>query len=171
MDQPVIGVDVGGTNLQFGVVDERNRIVGRARAKTEASGGLTRILENIDTGVRVAAADAGVPLEQIAAIGVAAAGAIDVPRGIILTAPNLALTDTPLRDLVAERTGRVVVLDNDVNAAVWAEHQLGVVDGDTLGVWLGTGVGGGLVLGGRLYHGDAFTAGEIGHTVVLPDGP
>lgn len=168
---PVIGIDVGGTNLQVGVVDADDRIIGRARGKTEARDGLEHVLDVIHGAIDDACADAGLPLDRVGAVGVAAAGAIDVPRGVVLTAPHLGWTDVPLRDLLEKRLGRPVVLDNDVNGAVWAEYRLGPAGGrgDALGVWVGTGVGGGLVLGGALHHGAFFTAGEIGHTVVIPD--
>lgn len=170
----VIGIDLGGTNLQVGVVDEGNRIAGRARRKSEAARGLDGVLENVVAGVHEACASAGVALQSIAGIGIAAAGAIDVPRGVVLEAPNLKWHNVPFRDLLEKRLGRPVTLDNDVNAAVWGEYCLGAgrgVAGDVGGVWVGTGVGGGLVLMGKLYQGDFFTAGEIGHTILRPEGP
>lgn len=171
-DPPVVGIDLGATNMQFGVVDGANRIVGRSRGKTEASGGISTVLANMDRGVRGACAAAGIPLADIAGIGVAAAGAIDVSQGVVLDAPNLCWSNVPLADMLKSTFRRPIALDNDVNGAVWAEHNLGAGRGrgDMLGVWVGTGVGGGLVLGGRLYHGGFFTAGEIGLTVIRPDG-
>ncbi len=169
----VIGIDLGGTNLQVGVVDGGNRIVGRARRKSEAARGLDGVIENIVAGVQEACVNAGVALPRIAAIGIAAAGAIDVPRGVVLEAPNLKWHNVPLRQLLEKRLGRPVTLDNDVNGAVWGEYCLGAgraVKGDVGGVWVGTGVGGGLVLMGKLYQGDFFTAGEIGHTILRPEG-
>jgi glucokinase len=170
---PVVGIDVGGTNMQFGVVDGAHAIIGRAAARTEAAEGLDHVLDNIVAGVGAACSAAGLNRADIAAVGVVAAGAMDIPRGIVLIAPNLDWHDVPLRDLLQQRIGRPVVLDNDVNGATWGEYHLGAGDGcgDALGVWVGTGVGGGLVLGGRLHHGDFFTAGEIGHTVIEPSGP
>jgi glucokinase len=170
---PVVGIDVGGTNMQFGVVDASHAIIGRAAARTEAGEGLDHVLNNIVAGVEAACRAAGLKHEDIAAVGVVAAGAMDIPDGIVLIAPNLDWHDVRLRDLLQQRIGRPVVLDNDVNGATWGEYHLGAGDGcgDALGVWVGTGVGGGLVLGGRLHHGDFFTAGEIGHTVIEPSGP
>lgn len=172
-DAPVIGIDVGGTNMQFGVVDAHNAIIGRAAARTEPAEGLDHVLDSIVAGVEAACRAAGLTPEDIAAVGVVAAGAMDIPNGIVLIAPNLDWHDVPLRDLLQQRIGRPVVLDNDVNGATWGEYHLGAGDGrgDALGVWVGTGVGGGLVLGGRLHTGDFFTAGEIGHTVIEPSGP
>lgn len=168
----VVGVDLGGTNVQFGAVDADNRIVGRAAAKTGAAGGVEHVLDVLERGVADACAAAGVRPTEVEAVGIAAAGAIDIPRGVVLSAPNLGWRDVPLRDLLARRLGTRVVLDNDVNGAVWSEYHFGPARGrgDALGVWVGTGVGGGIVLGGRLHHGAFFTAGEIGHTILLPDG-
>jgi glucokinase len=168
-DAPVIGIDVGGTNMQFGVVDAGNAVIGRAAAKTEAAEGLDHVLDNLVAGLEAACRAADLTPPDIAAVGVVAAGAMDIPNGIVLIAPNLGWHDVPLRDLLQQRIGRPVVLDNDVNGATWAEYHLGAGDGqgDALGVWVGTGV---LVLRGRLHDGDFFTAGEIGHTIIEPSG-
>jgi glucokinase len=170
---PVIGIDLGGTNMQFGVVDASNAIVGRARAKTDAAMGLEHVIDNVVAGAQAACREAERELSEIAAVGIAAAGAIDVSRGVILIAPNLDWRDVPFRDMLEQRLERRVVLDNDVNAAVWAEYLLSGEprSNDALGVWVGTGVGGGLLLNRRLHHGDFFTAGEIGHTILRPDAP
>jgi glucokinase len=169
---PVVGVDVGGTNMQFGIVDADNRIAGRGGAKTDAEQGLDHVVDTICAGVREACRDANVALGDVAAIGVACAGAIDIPSGVILFSPNLGWRDVPLRDRLADRLGRPVVLENDVNGATWGEYHLGAGtgEGDALGVWVGTGIGGGLVVNGRILHGEFFTAGEIGHTIVDPHG-
>jgi glucokinase len=170
--RPVVGIDLSATNLQFGVVVSENSIAGRARAKTEADKGRDRVIANVVSGVHEACEAAGVSVEDLGAIGVAAAGAMDIPRGVILNAPNLQWIDVPLREILHEKLARPIVLDNDVNGAVWGEYRLGAGRGrgDLLGVWVGTGIGGGLVLDGRLYHGGFFTAGEVGNTVIIPDG-
>jgi len=170
-EQLVIGVDVGGTNMQFGVVDASNRVIGRVSSKTEAARGFDHVLGNIERGVDAACGAAQVARSEIDAIGLAVAGAIDIPSGVVLSAPNLRWTDAPLRDRLTERLRRPVLVENDVNGAVWGEYKLGAgrEATDALGVWVGTGIGGGLVLRGRLYYGPFFTAGEIGHTVIQPD--
>lgn len=170
---PVVGIDLGATNINAGVVDAGDRIVGRAAAKTDAAAGRDLVVANIVRAVHEACESAGTPLDDVGAVGVAAAGAMDIPRGVILDAPNLHWTDVPLRGILHKELGRPVLLDNDVNGAVWGECHLGAGRGrgDVLGVWVGTGIGGGLVLGGRLYHGDRFTAGEVGNTVIMPGGP
>jgi len=165
----VIGIDIGGTNMQVGVVAPDDTITGRAAAKTEGAKGIERVLDNVNDGIDRACAEAGIARDELGAVGVAAAGAIDIPNGIVLTSPNLDWHDLPLRALLAGRLRLSVALENDVNGAVWGEYRLGAgkgSGGDALGVWIGTGVGGGLVIGGRIHHGDLFTAGEIGHTTI-----
>jgi glucokinase len=172
-DRPVVGIDLGATNMNFAVVDAAGSITGRAHLKTEAHEGRDRVVDNLAQGVNDACTDAAVSLDDLGAVGIAAAGAMDIPQGVILVSPNLQWTDVPLRDIVAERLGRPIVLNNDVNAAAWGEHKLGVGRGhdDLLAVWVGTGIGGGLVLHRELHQGAFFTAGEVGHSVILPDAP
>ncbi len=172
--QPLtIGIDLGGTNMQFGVVDASNKILGRTKLKTHADEGHEAVIDRIVKGAERACEESSVSMKDIAAIGIAAAGAIDIPRGIVLNAPNLRWVDLPFRALLEERFGKTIVLENDVNGAVWGEYQLGAArgQGDCIGIWVGTGVGGGLVLNGRLYYGEFFTAGEIGHTILDPREP
>lgn len=172
MNTPVIGIDLGGTNMQIGVVDAENRIIGRVRQKTHASHGADAVIDRIVEGATDACAQAGLTLSDIGALGIAAPGAIDIPRGVVLEAPNLGWRDLPLRRILAERLSMPVAVDNDVNGAIWGEHMLGAGRGhdDLLGMWVGTGVGGGLVIGGRIYHGPMFTAGEVGQSIIDPFG-
>lgn len=164
---PTIGIDLGGTHMQIGVVDPVGRILGRAFGHTDAAGGFDAVAAQIITRTAEACAAAGIAPRDAHAAGLAAPGAVDHARGLVINAPNLGWSNldaaSPLRDALGIR----VVLDNDVNAAVLAEHTLGAGRGcdHLLGVWIGTGVGGGLILGGRIYEGAAFTAGEIGHII------
>ena len=166
-----VGVDLGGTHMQIGVVNPACEIIGRSGTKTEATRGPTAILDTIAEHVRIALDRAG--MKRADAIGLAAPGAIDPERGVVLNAPNLKWDDLHAADELARRLDMPVVLDNDVNAAVFAEQRLGAGQGcdDLLGVWIGTGVGGGLVLRGEVYHGPRRTAGEIGHVLIDPDNP
>jgi glucokinase len=179
----VVGIDLGGTNMQIGVVDARNRIIGREAKKTKAHEGADAVIERLCRGVGQACVDAGCSLRDVAAVGIAAPGAMDIPRGIVLDAPNMRWRDYPLRDVLRKRLRKPIVLDNDVNGAVWGEYVLGAARAikrtrrgatsrdSVLGVWVGTGVGGGLIIDGKLFHGTMFTAGEIGLTVLFPNGP
>lgn len=168
---PVVGLDLGGTNMQIGVVDESAGVVAAHRCKTNAHLGVDSVIDAMTGGIEAACLAADLAVADVAAVGIAAPGAVDIPRGVVLEAPNLGWTDLPLRDIIARRLDRPVVVDNDVNAAAWGEYRLGAGRGahSVLGVWVGTGVGGGLVLDGRLHHGPLFTAGEIGQSVIMPD--
>lgn len=170
--EPVIGIDLGGTNLQAAVVGSDNTIAGRSHRPTNAAAGADAVIEAIVEASDEAADAANLRLGDIAAIGIAAPGAMDMPRGVVLDAPNLGWIDLPLRDILRDRFGKRVVLENDVNAAVWGEYASGERDvDDLLGAWVGTGLGGGLILGGRLHHGAFHTAGEIGQAILYPDEP
>ena len=168
----VIGIDLGGTNMQIGVVNARHRIIGRDHRKTKSADGLNAVIRRIVLGAHAACADAGIDFSQISALGIAAPGAIDIPHGVVLEAPNLKWRSVPLRQILQKALRCTVIVDNDVNGAVWGESQLGAGRGrgDVLGVWMGTGVGGGLVLNQKLYYGAFYTAGEVGQTVLFPEG-
>lgn len=175
MDKPFVGVDLGGTNIQIGVVDSVSRVIGRSRLKTRAEEGRSAVITRIVEGVREACKEAKVAPSQLGGVGIGAPGAIDPIRGVVLEAVNLRWTNVPLAQLikVALRPGGPVVLDNDVNAAIYGEWRLGAAQGasDVLGVWIGTGIGGGLILNNKLYAGGFLTAGEIGHTTLIPGAP
>jgi glucokinase len=131
------------------------------------------VLERIASGLEEACAAAGIPRTDLRATGIAAPGAMDLARGVVINAPNLGWRDYPLRDRLQAHLGTPVVVENDVNGAVLGECTYGAARGvrNALGVWVGTGVGGGLVFDGRLHHGPLDTAGEIGHTIAMPDAP
>jgi glucokinase len=160
-----IGVDIGGTKVAAGVVDEAGQIVRRVRRETPP-GDRDGLLANIADAVAALRAD-----HEVTAVGVAAAGFVDAKRGIVLLAPNLPWRDEPLKDELERRTGLPVMVENDANAAAWGEYRFGGGRGDdVVCVTVGTGVGGGIVLDGRLLRGFWGLAGEIGHMRVQPGG-
>lgn len=171
--KPVVGIDLGGTNMQIGVVDAEHKLLGRSKKKTRAAEGQAKVIERIVEGVREACAEAKIDVSQVMGIGIGAPGAINPHTGTVVMAPNLGWTNTPLAAILKKKTGVPVVVDNDVNVAVFGEHRLGAGRGvdDLLGVWLGTGVGGGLIFNGKMYYGARFTAGEIGHCILFPSTP
>lgn len=171
--KPVVGIDLGGTNVQIGVVDASHAIIGRAKRKTRADEGRDAVIQRLAQGVRDACKDAGMDASGLGAVGIGAPGAIDPDRGIVLEAVNLRWTDVALADLLSNELGVPVILDNDVNAAVYGENCLGAGENarNLLGVWIGTGIGGGLILDGSLYYGTFKSAGEIGHTTLFPNCP
>ena len=168
-----IGIDLGGTNMQVGVVSSDLKLLSQAKKKTKAEDGIDGVMSRIVEGVVEACSEAKVKLTDLEAIGLAAPGAVDPVEGVVLAADNLRWTDTPAAQILQKRTGVKTYLDNDVNAAVWGENKLGAGKNskNLLGVWLGTGIGGGLIFNGELYYGPFFTAGEIGHMISLPFNP
>lgn len=168
--EPIVGIDLGGTNMQIGVVDAEGKIIGTSRRKTKADEGMERVLDRLVEGVERACDDAGIKTAELAAVGIGAPSPVEIETGTVLEAVNLRWTDVPLAAILSERLGAPVFVDNDVNVAVYGEWRAGAGQGvnDLLGVWVGTGVGGGLILNGRLYHGATFTAGEIGHVTLFP---
>lgn len=168
-----VGIDLGGTNMQIGVVDAEFKLRGASRKKTRAEEGSAAIIDRLARGVQEACDEAGIATTQIAAAGIGAPGAIDPDSGVVLEAVNLNWTDYKLARILSTRLRTPVFVDNDVNVAVLGEQRLGAAKGarDVLGVWAGTGIGGGLILNGELFYGGFKTAGEIGHTILFPGSP
>ena len=169
-----VGVDVGGTKIQSAAMRAK-KVVGSARMGTPLTGA-EDVSAAIGDAVTKALADAGAPLSDLTALGIGAPGTIDSEAGTVSSSPNLpgfqGLEAVPLGAMVSQALGGVaVMLDNDVRVAILGEWKRGAGRGyrHLLGVWVGTGVGGGLVLDGALYEGQG-AAGEIGHTIVKPGG-
>ena len=161
-----VGIDVGGTKIAGGVVDEQGHILATARRESPATD--TDAIEHaIEELVAELRSD-----HEVVAVGVGAAGFVDSKRSTVLFAPNLAWRDEPLRADLEKRIDLPVVIENDANAAAWGEFTFGAGEDvqDTLLVTVGTGVGGGIVLNGSLHRGAFGVAAEIGHMRVVPDG-
>ena len=163
-----LGIDIGGTKMAAGVVDDDGRILARARRATPTSD---------PAAIDQAIADLYLELSSygtIQHVGLAAAGFVSSDRSTVLTAPNLPWHNYPLAERVAALlpAGCVVVVENDANAAAWGEHLYGPVGGTStsLMITLGTGIGGGIVSGGSLMRGAFGAAGEVGHFTVVQDG-
>ena len=164
----MIGVDLGGTKMLLGVLDADSKVLWESR---EASTGQTED-ELVELLVReVGEAHAARP--GAAAVGLGIPATIDHERGLAISAVNLPLEDVPIRDLVGERTSLPVFVDNDATVAALAEHLYGAARGAENAVMLtiGTGIGGGLILGGEIYRGSSGAGAELGHTVIDLDGP
>jgi glucokinase len=167
------GVDLGGTKIQAVVVARGARVVGAARRDTPTRGGPEAVASEIAQGVRDAASEAGAPVDELAGVGIGAPGSIDSESGLVLQVANVHGLDEPfaLAPTVAASLGIPASLGNDVNVAVEAERRYGAGRGvrSFLGVFWGTGVGGGLVVDGGLLAGRG-SAGEIGHMCAKPGG-
>jgi glucokinase len=129
---------------------------------------IDRIVRMIDTVIVETIAQTGARRDDVIGIGVGAPGPLDRKRGIVVTTPNLGWTNYPLRDVIAERARLPVRIDNDANCATLGEWWLGAAKGasNVIGMTIGTGIGGGVIIGGRLYHGSSDVAGEIGHATI-----
>jgi glucokinase len=162
-----IGLDIGGTKIAGGVVGADGAVLATARRATPASDPSA-----IAVTCAAVVAELREQVPDVGAVGVACAGLIDATRSVVLFAPNLAWRDEPLRERLAAVLDVPVVLENDANAAAWGEFRHGAaaaVD-DMLFVTVGTGVGGGAVVDGRLLRGGFGTGAEIGHMRVVPNG-
>jgi glucokinase len=161
-----IGVDIGGTKVAAGVVDEDGAIIAMTRRETPADDPM-KTADVIADAVRELLAT-----HAVTAIGLGAAGFVDAARSTVMFAPNLAWRDEPLRAAIEERLGLPAIVENDANAAAWAEARFGAGRGEDYVVVLtvGTGIGGGIVVGGKLMRGRYGVAAEIGHLNIVPDG-
>ena len=161
-----IGVDIGGTKVAAGLVDESGAVVARARRLTPSRDprAVEKTIADVVAEVR---AD-----HDIVGVGIGAAGFVDADRSRVMFAPHLAWRNEPLRDAVASAVGLPVIVENDANAAAWAEWRFGAAWGESrvVCVTLGTGIGGGIVIDGVVQRGRWGMAGEFGHMVVVPDG-
>jgi glucokinase len=161
-----IGVDIGGTKVAAGVVDEGGGVLALVRRPTPSED-----VSETETAISEVVAELSSRYEVVA-VGIGAAGWIGNDRGTVLFSPHLAWRNEPLRDSLADRIGLPVTVENDANAAAWAEYRYGAARGErvVVCVTLGTGIGGGLVVSGILYRGAYGVACEWGHMSVVPDG-
>jgi glucokinase len=161
-----VGVDVGGTKIAAGLVDENGAVLARERTESPATDP-SEIVRTIGELVRKLAGN-----ETVEAVGVSAAGFVDKARAMVVFAPNLAWRDEPLKHLLEEELDLPVVVENDANAAAWGEFTFGAGEDveDLLMLTVGTGVGGGVVIDGELVRGGFGMGAEVGHITMVPGG-
>ncbi len=172
----VIGIDIGGTNLVTGAVaEDGSRVAGAHSQPTQVERGPDAIIAHLvamvaETRRRLERDDPGA---EVLGVGVGVPGPLDIRRGIVLLTPNLGWTDLPLQDRLAEGLRLPTVIDNDANAAVLGECWVGAAQDAryVIGLTIGTGIGGGIVIDGQLYHGASDAAGEFGHVTIDVNGP
>ena len=166
------GLDLGGTKIAAAVLTRAGRTVGRARLNSEAGTSGDTVAAAMVRAVQAALKRAGATPDALRGVGIGAPGPLDWKAGVIQFAPNLGMRDYPLRAYVEERLGVPVFLDNDVNMGTYGEYLAGAARGHhyVLGVFCGTGIGGGLVVDGQVFRGANGTAGEIGHLIVQRGG-
>ncbi len=170
----MLGIDLGGTKILAAVVDPQGRIIGAAKRKTRPERGVDDVIDRIAKTALKAVDDAGLDMSAIDAVGIGAPGVADHHTGVLEFAPNLPdWTNIPLGTRLNKLLGVPVFVENDVNAGTYGEASAGTARGysSVVGVFPGTGIGGGIVLDGKLWRGARNAAAEIGHMVVLIDGP
>lgn len=172
-EAPVVGVDLGGTKILVGVVDPNHAILGRSKRSTPAEAGGPAILEGIVAAIDEALAAASVRREDVLAIGVGSPGPIDPERGVIVFSANMNVKDWALASDLEAAIGRPTLLRNDVRAGGFGEFRLGAGRGyrHVLVAFVGTGIGGCVVVDGKIVEGSTGNAGEVGHFVVKAKGP
>lgn len=173
MTKRYVGIDLGGTNLKLGLVSAEGEILDRLSTATEADRGPDHVLERMAQAVRDLCKQAGIDTGDVAGVGVGAPGPLDSKNGIVLFTPNMAgWKNIPVRDTLHEKLRLPIRLENDANVAAYGEFRCGA--GSTVRnmflLTLGTGVGGGIILDGRLHRGATDTGAELGHIVIQHGG-
>lgn len=166
-----IGIDIGGTNIACGVVNESYEIIARSKVKTNAPRPYAEILEDIKKAVVLACEEAKISPKDAESIGIGCPGTCN-SDGIVEYSNNLGFVNVPLRPDIEAAFGVKTYLDNDANAAAFGEFIAGSAKGakNAVAITLGTGVGAGIIIDGKIYSGSNCAGGEIGHTVIVVDG-
>ena len=167
-----IGVDLGGTNIATGVIDENYKIIGRGKVKTRAPRPAEEIFASIKEAADMAVADAGISYDEVSSIGIGTPGSVNKDTGDIEFSNNLKFHNVPAKKMLEDIFGKPVFLENDANAAALGEAVAGCGNGvkDFVAVTLGTGVGSGIIIDGKIHRGSNFCGGEMGHMVINVDG-
>ena len=168
-----IGIDLGGTNIVAGVVDENYKIISKASTKTNLPRPEKEIAADMARVSVQAVKEASLDMNQIEWVGIGTPGIANSEKGIIEYSCNLGFDNTPMVDYIKEYIDKPVFIENDANAAAYGEYVAGAAKGakNAVCITLGTGVGGGIIIDGRIYSGSNFAGAEIGHTVIEVDGP
>ncbi|MED4958501.1 ROK family protein, partial [Paenibacillus macerans] len=166
-----IGVDLGGTAIKVGICNEEGQLLHTYEGPTETEKGADTIVNNIERYVRLVVEQSPFSWDQVAGVGAGVAGFTNVREGIIILAPNVGLRDFHIREILEQRLGKPIKIDNDANVAALGEAWGGAGKGvdNCVCYTLGTGVGGGIIIDGKIYQGFSGMAGERGQMSVVPD--
>lgn len=167
-----VGVDLGGTNIAVGVIGENYSIIGKASVKTNCPRPAEEIFDDIALAVDMAIKDAKISKDDIISVGIGTPGTVNKGNGYIEYANNLDFENVPAKEMLEARIGKTVYLDNDANCAALGEAVAGVGKGcpNFVAITLGTGVGSGIIIDGKILNGINYAAGEMGHTVICMGG-
>ncbi|MEC9488360.1 MAG: ROK family protein [Halanaerobium sp.] len=168
-----VGVDLGGTKILTGVGDRAGNILSEMTMATEPEEGLDAVVARLVRSIEGAIVEAGISQEQVDGVAIATPGPLNIEEGIIYQAPNLGWENVNLVELMSDRLPLPIQLENDANAAALGANRFGAGKGskDMIYITVSTGIGGGLVLDGSIYHGVGDGAGEVGHMTLDPQGP
>jgi len=168
-----IGIDLGGTKILTAVADDNGEIIARVKLATETELGQERIKKNIFKSIYKVLEKTDIKIEKIKSIGIGSPGPLNVEKGIIYESANLPIKNMEIVDLIEKETGINTYLQNDANTAALGEKVFGAGKeaDDLLYITISTGVGGGIIINGKIYYGHTGNAGEIGHMTVDPTGP
>jgi glucokinase len=167
-----LGIDLGGTNIAVGVVDEKYEIIARAKRRTRVPCTPDEMCEQLAQTTLDALRNANLTIDDVPYIGIGTPGTVNRETGILEFSNNLYFRDFKLRELLSEKLNKEVIVENDANAAAYGEYKAGALKGakNALAITLGTGVGSGIIIDGKIYAGSNYAAGEMGHTVIVANG-
>jgi glucokinase len=174
MDPLIIGIDLGGTKIGTGLVGAQGQVLASDYRATETGQGKDVVIERMIDSVQQVLAQANTSITQLTGIGIGAPGPLDIPHGLLIEPPNLpGWVNVPLRQIIHDEFRIPTWLENDANAAAIGEYLYGAGQGTQHMIYItvSTGIGGGLILDSKIYHGIQGGAGEIGHMTILPQGP
>ncbi|MGD0127656.1 MAG: ROK family protein [Terriglobia bacterium] len=171
--EAMVGIDMGGTRLRALVLNAQNKILGMHRAPTNPKQKTDRLVSDIAAVVQAAVQSASLKVSDLRAVSIGVPGAVDAVSGMVYHAPNLGWKDVPLGSKLKALLKVPVFVENDVNVGVMGEYTLGAGQGasELVGIFVGTGIGGGIVIGGQLFLGSRGAAAEVGHIVIDMNGP
>lgn len=167
-----LGIDLGGTNIVAGVVDEEFKIVAKASCKTAVPRPESEICDSMAEVALKAVEKAGITMDDVASIGIGVPGAVNPKTGVIEYSANLFFHNWEVVSMMEERLNKKVTIENDANAAALGEYLAGSAKGakNAVAITLGTGVGGGIIINGKIYSGSNYAGAELGHMVIVKDG-
>ncbi len=168
-----IGVDLGGPKIATGIANENGDLIKTVKVPTQAEDGWEVVTKRIGDTILDVLEKSEIKASEVKAIGICAPGALDIPNGIVLSSPNLKWHNVPLKKIIEDRFNIPTYFDNDANIAGLGENRFGAGKGSKhmLYMTVSTGIGGGIVIDGQIYHGATFGAGEIGHITIDVNGP
>src|SRR5215472_7107906 len=170
----IVGVDLGGTKILAGVFSHSIELIGTAKVSTKSQRGVEKVVERIARCVQDAVDEADLSMKQVTGVGIGAPGSVDFDTGTVVFAPNMeGWKEVPLKKDLEKLLGVPVFVENDCNIAALGVHvaELKSKPRDMVGIFVGTGIGGGLIINGELYNGFTHAAGEIGHMILDMNGP